>query len=297
INGYPQEPVEGVSLAYAIKDPKAPTRHNQQYFEITGSRAIYKDGWKASVFHKQGKPFESDVWELYHLAEDFNERFNVADKFPEKLKELQDAFDADAKKYNIYPLKDWTNSAFGLDRVGAWAGKSQILLYPGLTHTFALTGPVLRNRSFSLTAQVEITEKANQGVLYAIGGHFGGLSLFIKDGKLQVANNFGTKTTYLESSQAIALGKQEIKLEVVYTGKASVVFDNSGLLEEAGTEILYVNNVKVAEKKIIKGESSYINGYDEGFDIGRDQVSPVSDKYQSPFAFTGKLEKVIIDLK
>ncbi len=299
INGYPQDPVEGVSLGYTIDNAKAPSRHTQQYYEITGSRSIYKDGWKASVFHKQGAPFESDVWELYNLKEDYNEQKNLASQYPDKLKELQDAFDADARKYNIYPLKDWSTSAFGLDRVSAWAGQSKIVLYPGLSHTFALSGPVLRNRSFSITADAFIGYTETKGVLYAIGGQFGGFSFFVKDGKLQVANNFGGKISYLESGKPLPIGKVSLKVEVNYTGtnKPSQIFDNTGQFEDAGTEVLYVNGEKVAEKKLLKGETSNIGGYDEGFDVGKDQVSAVADRYVTPFEFTGKLNTVTIEVK
>ena len=297
INGYNQDPVEGTSLAYAIENAKAPSRHTQQYFEIAGSRAIYKDGWKASVFHKQGQPFESDVWELYNLTVDFNEQKNLAAEYPDKLKELQDAFDADGYKYNVFPVKDWTTASFGQDRASAFAGQTSITLYPGFSHTFALSGPVLRNRSFSITADAEIKDKIAQGVLYAIGGRFGGLSFFVKDGKLQAANNFGGKIYHLESTKPLPTGKVSLKLEVNYTGKSAVLFDNSSQFDESGTETLYVNGEKVAEKKILKGESSNFGGYDEGFDVGRDQVSPVSDRYVSPYNFTGQLNTVKIELK
>lgn len=297
INGYAQQPVEGISLAYTIDDAKAPSRHTQQYYEITGSRSIYKDGWKAAVYHTQGQPFDKDVWELYNLKEDYNERNNIAAQNPDKLKELQEAFDADARKYNIYPLKDWTNSAFGLDRVGAWAGQTQLVWYPELNHTFALSGPVLRNRSFTITAQVNIKDAKTEGVLYAIGGHFGGFSLFIKENKVQATTNFGTKINNLVSSKPITSGSHLVKFELNYTDKPAVLFDNSDQLKNAGTISIYIDNEKVGERSILKGESSNIGGYDEGFDVGKDLITPVSDKYTSPFRFTGKLEKLIVDLK
>ncbi|MBC7387813.1 MAG: arylsulfatase [Opitutaceae bacterium] len=297
INGYPQEPLEGVSLGYTIDNPKASSRHTQQYFEISGSRSIYKDGWKAGAIHKLGLPFETEIWELYNLNEDFNEQKNLASQYPDKLKELQDAFDSDARKYNVYPLKDWTTVSFGQENAGAWAGKSKVILYPGLSHTFALSGPVLRNRSFSITADAEISNPQQQGVLYAIGGRFGGFSFFVKDAKLQVANNFGGKLSHLESARPLPTGKVTLKVEINYTGKPAQLFDYTGQFEDSGTEVLYINGEKVAEKKILKGESGNVGGYDEGFDVGRDQVSPVSDRYKTPFVFTGKLNTVTIDLK
>jgi arylsulfatase A-like enzyme len=298
INGYVQHPAEGISLGYTFDDPKAPTRHTIQYYEIKGTRAIYKDGWKASVYHPTSTPFEDDVWELYHLEEDPTEQRNLASERPDKLKELQQAFDSEARKYNVYPLKDGFAAPFGLDRVTAYAGKSQIVLYPGLSHTFALTGPVLRNRPFSLTADVNIPSKKAQGVLYAIGGRFGGFSLFVKDGKVQVANNFGAKISHLEAPLPATLGDLKIRVDVNYTAtQNSNLFDNTNLHQEVGTEVLYINNVKVAEKKILKGESANVGGYDEGYDVGRDQHSPVSNRYASPFDFTGTLKKITIDLK
>jgi arylsulfatase A-like enzyme len=123
IRGIKQDTLQGTSLVYSFNDAAAPSRHNTQYYYIFGSRSIYKDGWKAEVYHhpdfndltKQttytaptsGSNFDTDVWELYDLKTDFNERINVAAKYPEKLKELKALFDDQAKKNNIYPLLDW----------------------------------------------------------------------------------------------------------------------------------------------------------------------------------------------
>ncbi|MDX2195824.1 MAG: arylsulfatase [Cytophagales bacterium] len=302
INGYKQEPTEGTSLAYTIDNPTAPGKHTVQYFEITGSRAIYKDGWKASVYHKQGAPFETDVWELYDLNTDFNERVNLASKNPAKLKELQDQFDTEAKKYNVYPLKDWSASSFGTNKNSAYVGRKQVVLYPGLSQTFGLAGPTFWNASFTIISDVEISNTNNEGVLFALGGRFGGLSLFIKDHKFQLAHNLGTKIFHVESSKTIPAGKVQLKYEFNFTatpkprGSSVFALDPKEALEPAGNEILYINGEKVAESPIIRAHG-YIFGYDEGLDIGQDNASPVSDKYKTPFAFTGSLKKVTIDFK
>lgn len=303
INGYKQEPnKEGVSLVYTFNDAKAANRHRIQYFEITGSRAVYKDGWKASVYHKQGSPFDADVWELYDLNTDFNERNNVAAKNPAKLKELQSDFDSLAKLYNIYPLKDWSASSFGTEKNSAYAGKKQVVLYPGLSQTFGLAGPTFWNKSFVITADAEITSAQNEGVLFALGGRFSGLSLFVKDGKLQLAHNLGTKISHLEATKSLPTGKVTLKYEFNFEADArprsSSVFalDPKSLLEKAGTESLYINGEKVAEASIIRAHGN-IYGYDEGLDIGQDNASPVSDRYKTPYAFNGVLKKVTIDFK
>jgi arylsulfatase len=123
IRGIRQDSLHGTSLVYSFTNANAPSRHTEQYYYIFGSRAIYKDGWKAAAAHHPNyedlngftnpsakvvtKDFDKDVWELYNLNEDFNERVNLADKYPERLAELKKLFDQNAKKYNIYPFIDW----------------------------------------------------------------------------------------------------------------------------------------------------------------------------------------------
>jgi arylsulfatase A-like enzyme len=123
IRGIRQDSVQGTSLVYSFNDAKVASRHTDQYYYIFGSRSIYKDGWKAETYHHpdfldeagvlSGKAtpvvrdFDKDVWELYNLNEDFNERIDLAKKYPEKLEALKALFDREAKEYNIYPLIDW----------------------------------------------------------------------------------------------------------------------------------------------------------------------------------------------
>ncbi|WP_051313166.1 arylsulfatase [Sporocytophaga myxococcoides] len=286
INGYVQEPAEGISLGYTIDNPKAPSRHNVQYYEISGTRSIYKDGWKAGTLHKPGTPFEKDKWELYNLNEDYNERFDLAAKNPEKLKELQDIFDSEAQKYNVYPLKDGLSTSFGAGQ-SAYEGQSTVVLYPGVAQIFGASGPSLTARPFSITADVEITDKTNEGALLAVGSRFEGFSFFVKEGKLQVAHNHNSKVTYLVSDRPVPTGKVALRFDFNFTQPKA-----QG--ESAGKEILYINNQKVAEKDITPVHA-YIFAYDEGLDVGRDQLTPVADKYKSPFKFTGKLNNITIN--
>lgn len=106
INGYTQLPLEGTSFVYSFNKPDAPDRHRIQYYETGASRALYKDGWKVEAYHKTGTSYKNDTWELYDMRHDFNERINLAAKYPEKLKELRIAFEIEAKKYHVYPLHD-----------------------------------------------------------------------------------------------------------------------------------------------------------------------------------------------
>jgi arylsulfatase len=279
INGYPQKPFEGKSLAFSITNAQAYSRHLIQYYEIKGSRSIYKDGWKAGALHVAGTDFSQDKWELYNLKEDFNERINLADKFPDKLKELQELFDSEAWKYNVYPLKDDAPATLQ-QPPSAFDGRDKIILYPGISQL--LDGPNLANRSFSITADTEIPDKGAEGVLFSNGGRNSGVSFFVQKGKLIWVYNTGFEKYTITSDKPIAVGKTQLKFEFNYAGQ-----------DKGGIGVLYINGVKTGEAKF--GKSSFRGS--EGISIGKDIITPVTDTYKTPFAFTGKLKKIIIELK
>jgi arylsulfatase A-like enzyme len=303
IKGYKQKPFEGTSLVYSFKDAKAPTRHIVQYYEIMGKRAIYKDGWKAAVYHLPGNDFAKDVWELYNLNEDFNERFDLAAKYPERLKELQGLFDTEAKKYNVYPLNDHAGSG-GRAR-SAFGNANRIVLYPGVDQLLSFSGPQFVSQSFSITANVDLQSNKDEGVLFATGGEFDGLSLFIKGGKFQVAHNTGTKVKYLESDKALPIGKSSLRFELNYIkpkekADALAISGSKPSIDKGanvGTESIYINDVKVGERNIVYAEARYIASYIDAIDVGQDLNSAVSDRYAIPFKFSGKLNNVVIEYK
>ena len=278
INGYAQLPFEGTSLAFTIKDPNASSRHLVQYYEIKGSRSIYKDGWKAGALHIAGTDFNQDKWELYNLKEDFNERLNLADKFPEKLKELQDLFDSEAWKYNVYPLKDDAPATLQSPPT-AFDGRDRVVLYPGVSQL--PDSPNLANRSFSITADVEIPAKGAEGVLFSNGGRNSGISLFVQNGKLNFVYNTGVEKYTITSDKTIPAGKAQLKFDFVYAGQ-----------DKGGLGVLYIGDVKAGETKFAR---SLFRG-NEGISVGKDIITTVTDKYTTPFAFTGKLKRITIDL-
>lgn len=280
INGYPQEPLEGTSFAYAIapENKNLPTRHNVQYFEINGARAIYKDGWKAEAAHQRGTDPTKDTWKLYNLNEDFNERFDIADKNPAKLKELQDVFDGEAWKYNVYPIKDtWKQ-----ENVNIFNNKKQIVLYPGVSLT---TYSQPKAESFDITADVDIPAKGAEGVLLSSGGQLGGYTFYVKDKKLNFTYNSEGKLTEIVSTQAIPTGKLSLKAEIVYDAQ-----------NRTRDVKLYINDSKVGEANKLKSGSSR-SGSLEGWEVGRDISTPVSPKYKVPFSFTGAINNITIDIK
>lgn len=278
INGYAQQPLEGTSLAFSITDPKASSRHLVQYYEIKGSRSIYKDGWKAGALHVAGTDFSKDSWELYNLKEDFNERVNLADKFPDKLKELQDLFDSEAWKYNVYPLKDDAPATLPPTK-SVFEGRDVVVLYPGVSQI--PDGPNISDRSFNITADVEIPPKGAEGVLFSNGGRNSGISLYVQNNKLQFTYNSGSEKFTITSDKPIPAGKAKLKFDFVFAGQG-----------KGGTGALYINDTKAGEAKFTK---STFRGA-EGISVGKDIITPVSDKYTTPFAFTGKLKRITIDL-
>ncbi|MDR3268480.1 MAG: arylsulfatase [Tannerella sp.] len=287
INGYRQEPIEGISAAYAIDDAKAPSKHTVQYYEIAGSRSVYKDGWKAETLHTEGAPMENDVWELYNLNEDYNERIDLAQKYPGKLKELQSVFDREARKYNVYPLKDFSVARMPEGRT-IYGNTPDIVLYPGVDHLYGVNSPLYERTSFSVTAHIKIVTGKEEGVLFAIGGDVNGISLFIKEGKLHFAHKAKNQVEHLIAEEAIPVGPGDLRFEYEYTGA-------SGANQIAGKERLFINDKKVGERAFTRAGAnvSGLSGFD-GTDVGQDSHYAVSDKYTVPFAFTGKLKKVTI---
>ncbi|MDB5257531.1 MAG: arylsulfatase [Chitinophagaceae bacterium] len=283
INGYPQEPLEGVSQVYSIANEKAASRHTQQYYEINGSRSIYKDGWKASAYHVRGQGFDKDKWELYNLKEDYNERTNLAAQNPDKLKELQELFDSEAYKYNVYPLKDGSEIS-PVTPPTPYDGKKQLVLHSGIPQITEV--PNFYNQSFVINANVEIPNSGAEGVLLSVGGRASGFSFFVQNKQLQFVYNYGYDKIVVSSGKAvIPNGPVELRYEFESTGDR---------LNATGKGSLYINGNKVGEGNVTKPAKG--GGY-EGLTIGKDIATPVSDSYKVPFAFTGKIKTVVIDLK
>ncbi|CAL1519662.1 arylsulfatase [Chitinophaga sp. MM2321] len=282
INGYKQEPVQGISLAYSVKDATAASRHTLQYYEITGNRAIYKDGWKATAYHQDGKGFNEDTWNLYHLSEDWSESNDLAAKEPAKLAALKKAFDEEARKYNVYPLKGRSYQP------KKKTGKSVTVLYPGITQLNEYGKPNLSKGSFSVTAETTIPDTGAEGVLFADGGKDGGISLFIKDGKLQLLQTNGQVTASLVADRPVSAGSNTFK----------VAFIPDKAHPKAGGDLsLYIGHTQVAQQylKVNPLERAVYNALDEGIDVGRDGITAVGDAYAVPYQFTGTIHKVIIE--
>ncbi|MEH1768852.1 MAG: arylsulfatase [Nostoc sp.] len=296
VNGVKQQPIEGTSLAYTFDDADAPSHRKTQYFEMLGNRAIYDQGWIAAARHPRlpwqatiKADFEQDPWELYNIEKDFSEANNLADQNPEKLQKLQKLFLSEAKKYQVLPLDDRAFERFDIQlRPSLLTGRTSFTYYPG---TFGIpegSAPNIKNRSFSITANVDIPESGAEGILLTQGGRFSGWSFFLEDSKPTYAYNFVNAERYIiQSPETVPTGKSTLRFDFDYDG---------GTLGTGGTGKLFINDKQVAEGRIAK-TIAFRWALDETFDVGRDTGTPVVETYKVPFAFTGNLQQVTLDIK
>jgi arylsulfatase len=264
-----------------------------QYFEMLGNRALYKDGWMAVVRHGRlpwiggTYEFDKDTWELYDLTHDFSQGNDLAPKYPDKLKSLQDGFWIEAEKYQVLPLDDRLAERFNPAlRPSLIEGRKVFTYYNGARIADSSAAPT-QNRSFSITADLDIPQGGSNGVLLAVGGVAGGISLYIKDGRPIFESNYvGQQRTKIACAETLAPGPNVVRMEFRYDG---------GGLGKGGTVSLFINDKKVGEGRV--EATGWIGKYsaDETFDIGADTGSPVSDDYASPNRFTGTIKKVVID--
>jgi arylsulfatase A-like enzyme len=297
VNGTAQTPIEGVSLVYTFADPKAPSPHTTQYFEIFGNRAIYNDGWLAGTVHRAAwefkvrRPLEDDIWELYDTRADFSLANDLAAKNPGKLKELQALFLKEAVKYSVLPLDDRTLERLNAALVGRpdlMAGRTSLTVHQGMTGMSENVFLNVKNRSHTITADVEIPKSGANGAILAQAGRFGGWSLYLKDGKPTYTYNWlGLQRFTIAAKQALPAGKATIRYEFAYDG---------GGLGKGGVGMLLVNGKNVATGRIDRTQCCAYSA-DEGADVGADEGTPVTEAYKVPFKFTGKIAKVTIELK
>jgi arylsulfatase A-like enzyme len=296
VHGVTQKPIEGVSLKYSFDDANAPDQHVTQYFEMFGNRGIYHQGWSAITIHSNpfmGSPnaWEDDEWELYDGASDWSQAVHVADQYPDKLAELKDLFMVEAARYNVFPLDDrrteLTNPAIA-GRPDLLNGRTSMMFYEGMGQLMENTVPNVKNKSHTVTADIEVPEKAN-GVIIAQGGRFGGWTLYLKDGVLKYVHNFvGIQEYPVAATSPLPAGRATVQYKFTYEGG-----DKTGM---GGKGELYVNGKKAGEAHIDK-TVPFTFSFDETLDIGRDPATPVTADYeQGNNAFNGKIYSVKVDV-
>jgi len=299
VNGTPQIPMEGVSLAYTFDDPKAKDRHVTQYFEMFGNRAIYHDGWLAGTIHKAPweaqprRPLTEDVWELYDVRADWSLANDVAAKNPAKLAELQALFLKEASAHHVLPIDDRVieraNAALA-GRPDIMHGRTSLTLAEGMTGMLENVFLNVKNKSKTITAEVEVPQGGGNGAILVQGGRFGGWALYVKDGRPAYDYNFlGMQRTSIAAPQPLPAGKATIRLDFAYDG---------GGLAKGGTATLSVNGQKVAEGRIEKTQPLIFSA-DETADVGIDLGTPVVETIgsEAKSRFSGRIRKVTIEVK
>jgi arylsulfatase A-like enzyme len=308
-NGTRQKPMEGVSMVYSFDDAGAPTRHKTQYFEITANRAIYQDGWIASTtplrlpWQTVGKAPDPDEfpWELYNTANDFSQSKDLAQQYPDKLRDLQALFLSEARKYNVLPLdSSFTERGDPTKRPNPQRGVTDFTYYPGMIRIPEANSPYVKNRSFRIAADVEIPQGGADGVLATQGGRFAGWAFLVLDGKPEFvyaySNQDGALYPHQRNDKTRIVGRERLA-----PGKHTIVFDfayDGGGIGKGGTGTLTLDGKKVAEGRIAQTTPLPKFSLDESFDVGQDTGTPVIDEYEAkmPFQFMGTLERIQIHL-
>jgi len=290
IAGVAQRPIEGRSFAYTLDAPDAPDRHTTQYYEMFGCRAIYHHGWKAVTYHPMQDTmlsFDDDQWELYDLAADPTECDDRATVEPARLREMIDLWWAEAEKYQVLPLDNRAISELVLERPSQVPQRDRYIYYPGTAAVPEFAAVKVRNRSHSITAEVEVPlGVAPEGILLAQGSLLGGWALYVKDGTLRYVHNFvGLEEHRIASSARIGPGTHTLAYRFTRTA------------EHRGRGALLVDGTVVAEGDIPRFTPTRFSLTGAGLACGRSPSDlPVTDDYVAPFAFTGRIRRVVVDV-
>jgi arylsulfatase A-like enzyme len=294
VNGIQQAPIEGVSMAYSFEDGDAAERHTTQYFEMFVNRGIYHQGWTAVTRHSlpwdpTAPALDDDVWELYG-PDDWTQARNLAAEQPEMLAKLQRLFLIEATKYNVLPLDDRRVERFNPDLAGRpqlIRGSTQIL-FGGMGRLSENSILVLKNKSYAVTAEVEVPEGGANGTIVAQGGAFGGWSLYLHEGKpAHCYNLFGLQRFKVYGSDPVPAGEHQLRLEFAYDG---------GGLGKGGTVSLYLDGNQVAEGRVDATVPMAFSA-DETTDVGSDTGTLVTDDLAAgETRFTGRVRWVQLDI-
>jgi arylsulfatase len=297
VNGAEQTPLHGVSMRYAFDDPAAPDRHTTQYFEIGGNRGIYHEGWTACTKHAtpwvamaELPAFVDDVWELYG-PDDWTQARDLAAEMPEKLRELQELFLVEARKYNVLPLDDRRVERFDATIAGRpklISGRSQII-YGSMGRLTEATVLNIKNVSHAIAADIVVPEGGATGVIIAQGGAFGGWTLYLRHDGVPVYgyNLMGLQITKVAGPEPLAAGEHRVVMSFAYDG---------GGPARGGAITLSVDGATVAEGRLERSVP-LVFSFDETCDVGHDSGLPVSDDYTSHGStFTGTVKTVLIEL-
>jgi arylsulfatase len=310
IKGVTQSPIEGVSFAHTFDDVNAATKHTTQYFEMMGHRSLYHDGWRAvcpwpgTSFTEAGMPFGTPIpaeklteldannWELYHMAEDFSENYNVASENRGKLIEMIATWYVEAGKYNVMPVDGRGVLRLADDRPQIAINRTSYTYYPGTQSVPSNTAAKVLNRPHSITADIDIPAGGAEGVLLAHGGNDSGYSFYMKGNKLHWVHNYVARQLYhVESVETVPEGRHKLRFEFEVTGQPDIARGKGA----PGRAQLYIDG-KLVGQTDVPVTTPLALGLTSGVRSGAAPGAPVTPDYEPPFEFTGTIYSVTVDV-
>jgi hypothetical protein len=298
IDQVPQTTIDGVSFRYLLgaDGASAPEQHVTQHYEMFGSRALYHRGWKAVTFHPVGPiygdglnpnaPFDDDIWELYHVSEDFSETRDLAAEYPERLANMVELWWGEARRNQVLPLDNrvlWTLVHPKPDRR---RDRTRYRYFGGGAQVPEAVAANVRNRSHALSVRVVVPEGViPAGVLLALGSALGGWSLHLLDGRLRYVHNlYGKERHVIEADDIVEAGAHTL-------GFAFEKDDSSG-----GTGTLLADGRVLTAGPIAHFTPSGFNGVGAGLTCGYEWGPAVGEGYRAPFVFNGTITEAVVEV-
>jgi arylsulfatase len=309
VDGIKQSPIEGTSFAYTFDaaNAEAPSKHTTQYFEMMGQYALYHKGWLLSTKVNRAPwqafatanndPLNNQVLELYDLNTDFSQSQNIADKNPDKVKEMKKLFIEEAQKYQVFPMDASVATRLVAPRPNITAGRSEFVYTHPMVGLPQGDSPSILNASYTITAELDVPEGGTEGMILTSGGRFAGYGFYLLQGKpVFLWNMIDLQRIKWEGPDALSPGKHTVEFDFKYDGlgAGTLAFNNMSGVGRPGTGTLKVDG-KVVDTKEMKKTLPMILQWDEAFDIGSDTLTGVNDAdYKPPFTLTAKLDKLTI---
>ena len=309
VDGIKQAPIEGTSFAYTLDkaNTKEPSRHKTQYFEMMGQWALYHEGWLLSTQVNRAPweafgaanpdPLNNQVLELYDLNTDFSQSHNLADKYPDRVKQLKKMFIEEAKKYQVFPLDASVAARLVAPRPNITAGRTEFVYTHPMVGLPQGDSPSILNSSYTITANIEVPQGGAEGMILTSGGRFAGYGFYLLEGKpVFLWNMVDLERIKWEGKDALTPGKHTVEFDFKYDGlgAGTLAYNNMSGLARPGTGTLKVDG-KVVDSKKMEKTLPMILQWDESFDIGSDTLTGVNDAdYKPPFMLTAKLNKLTL---
>jgi arylsulfatase len=285
VRGVPQSPLHGASFLRVLDEPGAPEYRYTQYYEMFGCRALYHDGWKAVVSHPfvdTAQRFDDDVWELYHVAADPSECHDLAAAHPEKVQELVERWWVEAGRHQVLPLDNRPMSEFVIERPVSVPPRARYVYYPGAAQVPEVVAPNVRNRSHTVTADVELP---GEGVLIAQGSGLGGWALWVAEGRLTYTHNLGgTEQHEVTSATPLPAGRHALGFRFERTG------------EHRGTGALFVDGLEVGRAELPRFTPGRFSLTGAGVTCGYSGNLAVAAATAPPATFTSTIHRVVVDV-